>query len=431
MKSADLNPKAGHEIRIFGFTLTTLVLFALVLGISTGLAIKSLVTSPEMFSFLVDGVFRVGGEIFFSSLKMLVVPVVFVSIVCGVGALEDVKKMGRIGGKALALYTATTALAITIALSVSNIINPGESFHLNTPATFSPKEPPGFAEILIGFVPANPFKAMADADMIQIIILAILFGVAMSMARASGKRVLSLFNDLNEVIMKLVMIVMCIAPIGVFCLLAGVFAKQGFEAVAPLSKYFGTVMIVLVLHFSLVYLGLLKFVARLSPLVFLKKFQEVMVFAFSTSSSNATLPANMEVCEKQLGVDNSVASFTLPLGATINMDGTAIMQGVATVFIAQAYGIEIGLQGYLMVILTAVLASIGTAGVPGVGLVTLAMVLKQVNLPVEGIGLIIGVDRLLDMSRTVANVTGDSVVTCVVAKSEGLLNEKTFNTVDT
>ncbi len=427
MKRADLNPKAGHEIRIFGFTLTTLVLIALGLGIATGLVIKSFVTSEAVFSFLVDGVFRVGGEIFFSSLKMLVVPVVFVSIVCGVGSLEDVKKMGRIGGKALGLYTLTTAVAISIALLISNIINPGAGFHLKTPESFSPKEPPGFAEVLIGFVPANPFKAMADADMIQIIILAILFGVAMSMAKASGKRVLSIFNDLNEVIMKLVMIVMCIAPVGVFCLLGGVFAKQGFEAIAPLSKYFGTVMIVLVLHFGITYLGLLKFVARLSPVVFFKKFQEVMVFAFSTSSSNATLPANMEVSEHQLGVDNSVASFTLPLGATINMDGTAIMQGVATVFIAQAYGLDIGIQGYLMVILTAVLASIGTAGVPGVGLVTLAMVLKQVNLPVEGIGLIIGVDRLLDMSRTVVNVSGDAVVTCVVAKSEGLLDEKAFN----
>lgn len=428
MTSTDINPKSGHEIRLFGFTLTTLILIALGLGIASGLAVKSWVSSPEVASFLIDGVFKVGGEIFFASLKMLVVPVVFVSIVCGVGSLEDVKKMGRIGGKALALYTLTTAGAIALALGVANLINPGEGFHLKTPESFTPKDIPGFAEILIGFVPSNPIKAMADADMIQIIVLAILFGVSMSMAKAPGKRVLALFNDLNEVVMKFVLIVMCVAPLGVFCLLAGVFAKQGFEAIAPLSKYFGTVMIALVLHVGLVYTGLLKLVANLSPLTFFKKHQEVMVFAFSTSSSNATLPVNMEVTEHQLGVDNSVASFTLPLGATINMDGTAIMQGVATVFIAQAYGIDIGLQGYLMVILTATLASIGTAGVPGVGLVTLAMVLKQVNLPVEGIGLIIGVDRLLDMSRTVVNVTGDSVVTCVVAKSERLMNEKIFKT---
>jgi Na+/H+-dicarboxylate symporter len=428
MKSTDIDPKSGHEIRLFGFTLTTLILLALILGVLTGLAVKSWIGSPDVTSLLVDGIFKVGGEIFFASLKMLVVPVVFVSIVCGVGSLEDVKKMGRIGGKALVLYILTTAGAIALALAVASLINPGQGFHLKTPDSFSPQEVPGFAEILIGFVPSNPIKAMAEADMIQIIVLAILFGVAMSMAKAPGKRILALFNDFNEVVMKLVMIVMCVAPVGVFCLLAGVFAKQGFEAIAPLSKYFGTVMLALVLHVAVVYTGLLKMVGNLNPITFFKKYQEVMVFAFSTSSSNATLPINLEVTEHQLGVDNSVASFTLPLGATINMDGTAIMQGVATVFIAQAYGVDIGMHGFLMVILTATLASIGTAGVPGVGLVTLAMVLKQVNLPVEGIGLIIGVDRLLDMSRTVVNVTGDAVVTCVVAKSERLLNEKTFYT---
>jgi Na+/H+-dicarboxylate symporter len=422
-----IKSQTGHEIRLFGFTLTTLILLALAAGVVTGLGINLLGLSGTMKAAFVDGVFKVGGDVFFAALKMLVVPVVFVSIVCGVGALEDVRRMGRIGLKSFVLYISSTGAAITLALLVSAATSPGKGFDLSTPSTFSPQEPPGIVDTIIGFVPSNPVQAMAKADMIQVIVLALLFGVALSMAKAPGKRILGLFQDLNEVVMKLVLIVMYIAPIGVFCLLASVFAQQGFDAIAPLSKYFGTVIIALALHVLITYTSILKFLGGLSPITFFKKFREVMVFAFSTSSSTATLPVNIEVTEERLGVDNSVASFTLPLGATINMDGTAIMQGVATVFISQAYGVEIGISGYVMVILTATLASIGTAGVPGVGLITLAMVLKQVNLPVEGIGLIIGVDRILDMSRTVVNVIGDSVITCVVAKSEDKMNVETFN----
>jgi Na+/H+-dicarboxylate symporter len=220
---------------------------------------------------------------------------------------------------------------------------------------------------------------------------------------------------------------MGLAPFGVFCLIAKVFAEQGFAALAPLAKYFSVVMLALSLHLAGVYSVLLKLLGGLSPMLFAKKFKRVCLFAFSTSSSNATIPVNLETVEHRLGVSNSIASFTIPLGATVNMDGTAIMQGVATVFISQAYGMDIGFRGYLIVILTATLASIGTAGVPGVGLITLAMVLKQVGLPVEGIGLIIGVDRLLDMWRTVVNVSGDAVVTCIVAKSEKQIDLKIYN----
>jgi len=422
----DLKPAPGHEIKIFGYSLTAWILTALLGGVVSGLILNYSKLPEPLALFLVDGVFKVGGEVFFAALRMLVVPVVFVSLVCGVGALDDVKRMGRIGGKALGLYVCTTAMAISLALLVSNFTSPGEGFNLTTSAEFKTQESPGLAQVIIGFVPANPVQAMAEANMIQVIVLALLLGIAISMAGEAGRKVLRLFNDLNAVIMKLVILVMLVAPVGVFCLLATVFAQQGFEAIAPLSKYFLTVVLVLFLHLILVYTNVLVLVGRLSPLVFFRKFQEVMVFAFSTSSSNATLPVNMEVTEHQLGVRNSVASFTLPLGATINMDGTAIMQGVATVFISQAYGVDIGLTGYLAVIGTATLASVGTAGVPGVGLITLAMVLKQVNLPVEGIGLIIGVDRLLDMSRTVLNVTGDSIITCVVAKSEGQMDMKVW-----
>lgn len=427
----DLNPKPGHELRIFGFTLTTLVMIGLILGAVVGLGLKQFNEVEQVKTIFIDGIFRVGGEIFFNALKLLVVPVVFVSITCGVGALQDVKTMGRIGAKTLILYAFMTSFAIAMALTVSNLTNPGKGFDLSAPATFTPQTPPNLADIFIAFVPSNPIKAMAEADMIQVIVMAILFGVALAISGAHGRRVIAFFNDLNEVTMKLVEIVMCAAPIGVFCLIASVFSKQGLDAIKPLSFYFITVMICLFLHLFLVYGGMIKILGRLNPITFFKKYREVMVFAFSTSSSNATLPVTLEVTEKQLGVHKTVTSFTLPLGATVNMDGTAIMQGVATVFIAQAYGLDIGIQAYLMVILTATLASVGTAGVPGVGLVTLAMVLKQANLPVEGIGLIIGVDRLLDMTRTVVNVAGDSVVACIVAKSENMIDEKVYNTLDT
>jgi Na+/H+-dicarboxylate symporter len=267
---------------------------------------------------------------------------------------------------------------------------------------------------------------MAEGNMLQIIVFAGLFGIALTLAGKPGKRLLAIFEDLNAVIMRLVMLLMQVAPIGVFCLIASVFALQGFAAIAPLAKYFSVVLGVLLLHAFVTYPVLLRSLARLDPIAFFRRLRPPIVVAFSTASSNATLPVTLRTVERRLGVDNSIASFTVPLGATINMDGTAIMQGVATGFIAQAYGIEIGVSGYLMVVLTATLASIGTAGVPGVGLIMLAMVLRQVNLPVEGIGLIIGVDRLLDMVRTAVNITGDATVSCIVARSEGQLSDEVF-----
>jgi Na+/H+-dicarboxylate symporter len=422
---------ADTEIKVFGKSLTTLILIALATGVIAGLAIKALDPGAAAQGWLVDGVLKAGGQIFLAALRLLVVPVVFVSLVCGVGSLDDIRKMGRIGSKTLGFYLFTTALAIALALGFASLTRPGAGFQLTTTAEYTAKEAPGVTDTLIGFVPTNAIQAMAEANMIQIIVLALLFGLAISMAGASGKRLYSWFLDLNEVIMRLVTIVMMIAPIGVFCLIAMVFAKQGFEAIAPLSKYFFTVLAVLLLHLFLVYGSILKLIGRLNPLTFFRKFKDVLVFAFSTSSSNATLPATLEAVEHRLGVKNSVASFTLPLGATVNMDGTAIMQGVATVFISQAYGIDIGWEGYLAVIGTATVASIGTAGVPGVGLITLAMVLRQVNLPVEGIGLIIGVDRLLDMTRTAVNVTGDAAITCVVARSENQMDQGVFNAIET
>ena len=376
--------------------------------------------------YLVEGLFHAIGAVFLASLKLLVVPLVFVSLVCGTAALDDVSKLGRVGGKTLGLYLLTTAAAISLALLAAAFVQPGAGFDLPTNLTYAGQEAPSLVETLISIFPTNPVRAMAEGNMLQIIVFSILLGLAMTLAGEPGQNLLGFFRDLNSVIMRLVMMLMNLAPYGVFCLIAKVFAAQGFGAIVHLAEYFFVVLGVLLLHALVVYPVLLRSLAGLAPLTFYRKMRDPIALAFSTASSNATLPVTLENAELRLGASNSVASFTIPLGATINMDGTAIMQGVATVFIAQAYGIDIGMTGYLMVVLTATLASIGTAGVPGVGLIMLAMVLRQVGLPVEGIGLVIGVDRLLDMVRTAVNVTGDSMVTCIVAQTEGQLDTEIF-----
>jgi Na+/H+-dicarboxylate symporter len=395
-------------------------------GLVFGLALNFLGISGTAQEWIVGGVLYAGGEIFLATLKLLVVPLVFVSLVCGTASINDIAKLGRVGGKTLLLYLATTAIAITLALAAAVIVEPGEGFALTTNLDYEAVEPPSLTETIVGLFPTNPIRAMADGNMLQIIVFAGFFGLAIATAGRAGERVLGIFRDLNDVIMRLVMILMVFAPYGVFCLIAKVFAAQGFAAIAPLARYFVLVLFVLVVHALFTYSVLLRSLGRLDPVRFYRKMRDPLVLAFSTASSGATLPVTLRTVEQRLGVDNSIASFTVPLGATINMDGTAIMQGVATVFIAQAYGIEIGMTGFLMVVLTATLASIGTAGVPGVGLIMLAMVLRQVNLPVEGIGIIIGVDRLLDMVRTAVNISGDAAVSCVVARSEGQLDGEVF-----
>jgi Na+/H+-dicarboxylate symporter len=404
----------------------------IVIGMVLGLIFGSLVHSQEpdidsiSMVFFVNGVFDLGGKIFIASLKLLVVPLVFVSLVCGASNLSDGSSMGRIGLKTTALYLMTTAIAIALALFAATTIEPGVGANLATDTEFVARESPTIKQVLINIFPTNPFQAMAEGNMLQVIVFAILIGVAINKSGEAGQRVRATLNDWDEVIMRLVLMLMSVAPIGVFCLMITLFANMGFSAIADLIKYFLTVVLVLIVHFIFTYGLLLRFLARLNPVTFIKKFAPVMAYAFSTASSNATLPITLETVEKRIGVKNEVASFTVPLGATINMDGTAIMQGVATVFISQAYNIEISMMGYLMVILTATLASIGTAGVPGVGLITLALVLTQVGLPVEGIALIIGVDRLLDMLRTAVNVTGDATVSSIVARSEGQFDESVF-----
>ncbi|MBW2270415.1 MAG: dicarboxylate/amino acid:cation symporter [Deltaproteobacteria bacterium] len=414
--------------------LTRRILFAMLAGLMVGLVIN-LAGSQRLLApgasavlddYLIAGLFSVVGTIFLASLKLLVVPLVFVSIVCGTASLDDVTKLGRVGGKTLLLYMLTTATAISLALMAAVLVQPGAGFDLPTGLEYAGKVAPPLTQTLIDIFPTNPVQAMAEGNMLQILVFSLLFGFALTLSGEPGKRVLAFFQDLNVVVLRLVMVLIELAPYGVFCLIAKVFAEQGFHAIAPLAKYFFVVLGVLFLHASFTFPLLLKGLAGLDPLTFFRKMRPPVALGFSTASSGATLPVTLETVERRLGVDNSICSFTLPLGATINMDGTAIMQGVATVFIAQAYGIEIGMSGYLMVVVTATLASIGTAAVPGVGLVMLAMVLRQVNLPVEGIALIIGVDRLLDMVRTAVNLLGDAAVSCVVAKGEGRLDVAVF-----
>ena len=405
-------------------SLTTQILIAMISGAFLGVLLNLFGAGSGLVqSLLVDGVLRVVGAIFIASLKMMVVPLVFVSLVCGVTNMGDIAALGRIGTKALGLYVATTALAITVALLIAGVVSPGMGFDIaGAEIDFEARAAPPLSQVLIGLVPTNPVAALANGEMLQIIVFALLLGVAITISGDRGRHLLNVFTDVNAVIMQMVWIVVRIAPIGVFCLIARTFSTEGVEAFIPLAKYFVCVVAALTVHAIITYSVLLKIVGGLSPIVFFRKMRAAQLFAFSTASSNATIPVTLESVQSRLGVDDSVASFTVPFGATINMDGTAIMQGVATVFIAQVYGVDLSLGDFLTVIITATLASIGTAGVPGVGLIMLAMVLQQVGLPVEGIALIIGVDRLLDMMRTAVNITGDAAATCVIAKSEGCLN---------
>lgn len=418
--------------------LTSRIVIGMIAGIVTGSLLQwlmpngsDLVIPLALFDFslrgfLVDGVFEVIGQVFVASLKMLVVPLVFVSLICGTCSLRDTTKLGRIGGRAIALYLMTTAIAITFAMTVALLVNPGEGVNMSADTSFASREAPSLAQVLIGMFPSNPFASFAQGNMLQVIVFALLFGIAMALSGKAGERLTALFQDMNEVIMRLVTILMNLAPYGVFCLIAGLFTEISIKTFGNLIVYFLVVLFVLLAHALITFPVLLKTFTGLSPIIFLKKMRDAALFAFSTASSSATLPVTLETATKKMGVHNSIASFTVPLGATINMDGTAIMQGVATVFIAQVFNVDLSVSDFLMVILTATLASIGTAGVPGVGLIMLAMVLDQVGLPVEGIGLIIGVDRLLDMTRTAVNVTGDCMVSLVVAKSEGQFDETVF-----
>ena len=410
-------------------SLTVKIITGMILGFLTGLLINvlSLNSNEMIYIYLVNGLFDTIGSIFISSLKLMVVPLVFFSLSTGVASFDKDKKLSVIALKTISLYLLTTAIAISLGLFIAILFSPGEGLNLTSSAEYIAPSPPGIKSVIIDIFPTNPIAAMAEGKMLQIIIFSIFFGVALRSIKDKNSELVKIMESTTNVVMKMVFILINLAPFGVYCLMANLFATQGIGIVGNLFQYFLLVVFVLIIHGFVVYPALLYSFTKIKPFGFYKKLRPVMLFAFSTSSSNATMPVTLKTVTQDLGVNPKIASFTIPLGATVNMDGTAIMQGVATIFIANAYNVDLSTIDYLMVILTATMASIGTAGVPGVGLIMLAMVLSQVGLPTEGIALILGVDRLLDMIRTVVNVTGDSTVSTIVAHSEGALDNNKNN----
>lgn len=402
-------------------SLSQKILFGLISGLVVGLALYQVREVLFVKNILLDFVFNLVGNIFIRGIRMIVIPLVFFSLMLGVASIEDVSKLGRLGAKTLGFYMATTIISVGIALFIGNIMNPGIGVATDAvqKVSVTVNNSKSFIDVLLGMVPVNPIEAMAKGDMLAIITFAIISGVALSLLKEKGNNVRTLVIELNNLSLKLVEIVMLLAPYGVFCLIAKMFATLGYTAVLPIIKYVVAVIIALFILVITIYPIILITVAKYSPIKFIKKFFPVMVLAFSTSSSAACLPTSMKTVEEEFNVSNTIASFALPLGNTINMNGTSIMQGIATIFIAQVYGVELTMANYVSIIITATLASIGTAGVPGVGVIMLGMVLTEVGLPIEGIALVMGIDRIVDMFRTVVNVTGDAVCTVALARSEG------------
>ena len=412
--------------------LTTQVFIGLFAGLILGIFLCYVVPDSHIKTdIIVEGILYVIGQGFIRLMKMLVVPLVFCSIVCGSMSIGDTKKLGAVGVRTLIFYLTTTALAVTVALSVGKLLNPGIDLDMSkiksSADAVETMESTSLISTILNIIPDNPINSLASGNMLQIIVFALIVGLILAKIGDRAETVANFISQFNDIMMEMTMMVMAIAPVGVFCLVARTFANIGFSALVPLAKYMIAVLLALALQCLGVYQILLKIFTGLNPIRFLKKFFPVMAFAFSTATSNATIPLSIDTLDKKVGVSKKISSFTIPLGATINMDGTSIMQGVAVVFAAQAFGIHLDMMDYITVIGTATLASIGTAGVPSVGLVTLTMVFNSVGLPVEAIGLIMGIDRILDMVRTAVNITGDAVCTTIVAKQNNALDLEVFN----
>lgn len=411
-------------------SLSTIIFIALLTGAIFGILIHYFI--PEGYirdTILINGILYVLGNGFIRLMQMLVVPLVFCSLVCGAMAIGDTKTLGTVGVKTIIFYLITTALAVCLALSVASLINPGLGMHETVSDTSAAVETTtiNFADTLLNIIPKNIFNSLANGDMLPVIVFALFTGILLASMSNRVSTVANFFSQFNDIMMEMTTAVMKVAPVGVFCLIAKTFAGIGFDAFVPMLKYMGSVILALALQCFVVYQVLLFLFTRLNPFRFIRKFFPVMTFAFSTSTSNATIPLSIDTLFKKIGVSKRISSFTIPLGATINMDGTSIMQGVAVIFIAQAYGIDLTPSALATVVATATVASIGTAGVPSVGLVTLSMVLTSVGLPTEGIALIMGIDRILDMLRTAVNITGDAVCTTIIAKQQGAFKKEVFD----
>ena len=410
--------------------MTTLIFIGLFLGAFTGIILYYFVPAGYVSdTVLVDGVFYVVGQGFLRLMQMLVVPLVFCSLVCGSAAIGDTKTLGKVGVKTIVFYLFTTALAISIALAVGTIVKPGLGLDTASIQTqdVTVAESTSLTETLLNIIPTNPIGALANGTMLQVIVFALFVGIILAKLGERVEVVSNFFAQFNDIMMEMTNMVMMAAPVGVYCLISRTFSSIGFSGFIPMAKYMLCVLGALAIHCLGSYSGLMAIFTRLNPYKFIRKYFPVMSFAFSTATSNATIPLAIETLDEKIGVSKKISSFTIPLGATINMDGTAIMQGVAVCFAAQAFNIALTPADYLTVIATATLASIGTAGVPSVGLITLSMVFASVGLPVEAIAMIMGIDRILDMARTMVNITGDAMCTVIVASQDGALNRDVFN----
>ena len=390
---------------------TKKVLFSMVFGILVGIIINNFFISNHLIeSILVNQIFYTISSLFLILLKMIVLPLIFVSIISGIISINDVNTLGRLGIKTLTLYMFTTMAAITLALFVSSFVDysvgtiDSNTILQNEPAIETT------SNIILNKFPSNFFSALVDGNVIQVLSFAVFIGVSASYIKSEIPEFVNLIDNLNRIFNKMVMIIISFTPIAVFTLLAKTFSTEGLDVFIPLIKYFSVVVLVLLLHFSFTYSLILKIFSNLNVKQFYSKLKELIIFTFSTSSSNASIPFTLNIVTNKYGVNKSFASFSIPLGATINMDGTAIMQGCATYFLAAFYGIDLDFNDFILIIMTATVASIGTAGIPSAGIIMLSLILTELGIPLEGITLLLGVDRLLDMMRTSVNVSGDTCI---------------------
>jgi Na+/H+-dicarboxylate symporter len=408
--------------------LTRNILLGMFLGFVIGSFFYYLDLFPDsLVSFVRVYVFNLGSSIFVNLLKLLIVPLVFFSLVSGISSLTSMQSLGNITFKTIALYLSTTAIAVSLSLIVGSIFKPGSDYASEIAPPDKLPEGQGIYETILDIFPANIIEAMAQNQMLAVVFFSILFGLALNKTNHLTDNFSKSFEKLNTVFMQLVIMIISFAPIGVFCLIGKFVITDGLDIFQEAFKYVLLLIVVLIIHAFLTYSLILKIFTNLSIGTFYKKMKDVAIFAFSTSSSAATIPVTLKTVQDELGVNKNVSSFVIPVGATINMDGTAIMQGMATVFIAQMSGIDLTLFQYIQVVILAVVTSIGTAAVPSAGTITLVIILQQFGLPLEAIGIILAVDRILDMLRTSVNVTGDAAVACIVADSENLLDKNLFN----
>ena len=400
---------------------TKKIVLAMIFGVILGVILNLSNQDGFITNFIIANVLSVVSDLFLSALKLIIIPLIFFSIVCGILSLSDDVSLSRLGIKTLSLYILTTVIAISLGLLFSSFVNYEPIF-----SSYENISPVDTIESKVNVFPDNIFRSLTEGNIIHLLVFSVLIGISASRIKNKIHTFIKYFHDFNDVINELVKIIISFTPIAVFCILSKTFATQGLETLMPLMGYFLTVVIVLLIHFFVTFPLLLKFFTRLSPSVFFKNIRDVIVFSFSTSSSSASIPFTLKTAEEKCGIDKSIGTFTIPLGATINMDGTAIMQGCATFFLASLYGIDLGFFEIITIVATATIASVGTAGIPSAGIIMLTIIFTQIGIPLEGITLLLGVDRLLDMMRTSVNVSGDLCISCIVASSENKIDSDVY-----